>query len=73
MHWTFNTHVGTFWIKPNQNKRFTLGIDYDSLGSYSSPEMAADDVFECETGFWPWDKQLTVLHPDCLHEWTLHE
>ena len=71
MTWTYKTDVGTFWIQPNSNGRFTLGIDNDALGSFSTPEGAADDVYMCATGYYPWDKKLSVLEPTDLTEWIL--
>lgn len=73
MHWAYKTNVGTFWIKLDRDNRFTLGVGDEALGSYISPEQAADDVFLCVTGHWPWDKQFTVLNPTDLSEWTRHE
>lgn len=72
-YWTYQTSVGTFWIKPNKNNRFTLGVNDEALGSYHSPHQAADDVFMCATGYWKWDNQLTVNDPTDLSEWTLHK
>ena len=70
MKWIYNTDVGTFWIKPNQNGRYTLGINSEALGSYNDPVMAADDVYMCATGYWPWDKKLMVYNPTDITEWT---
>lgn len=73
MYWTYKTNVGTFWIKPNRNNMFTLGIDDEALGSFSTPENAASDVYSCATGYWPWDKRLITIHPEDLSEWHRHE
>jgi hypothetical protein len=69
MHWIYKSNVGTFWIKPDHNNRFILGINDDALGSYLNPIQAADDVYMCATGYWEWDKQLTVNCPTDLSEW----
>ncbi len=48
------TVVGTFWIRPDNVHGWSLFIDDDRnvelLGSYSSPEAAADDVYTQHTG-----------------------
>ncbi len=72
MYWTYKTNVGTFWIKPDGN-RVTLGIDDEALGSYLNAIQAADDVYMCATGWWDWDKHLTVYEPVDLSEWNCHK
>ena len=69
MNWSYKTGVGTFWIKQNQNGRFTLGVNGKSLGSYNDPASAADDVYMCSTGHWPWDKKLIVGEPTDITKW----
>lgn len=68
MTWSYKTNVGTFIIQPWQG-RFGLFINNDCLGSYHSPEAAADDVFMCATGHYEWDRRLSVNHPCELGEW----
>lgn len=72
MLWTYKTDVGRFWIKQERDNRFTLGINDNALGSYISPEQAADDVYMCATGHWPWDKKLNVSDPVDLSEWSIY-
>lgn len=69
--WVYNSKVGTFKIKQRPDGRFSLHVGDEYLGSYISPQQAADDVFMCATGYWPWDRQLMVDHPEDLSEWTV--
>lgn len=67
--WFYKSKVGTFKIIPGSNGRYLLYIGDENLGSYHSPDAAADDVYMCATGHYPWDKQLTVTSPTDLGEW----
>ncbi len=67
--WIHRTSKGTFWIRPDGSGRITLGVDDEALGSYATPEQAADDVYCCATGYHPWDAQGTVNAPVDLSEW----
>ncbi|MCL1985468.1 MAG: hypothetical protein FWG59_03370 [Betaproteobacteria bacterium] len=70
MRFAYKTDVGTFTIAPDRSGYWTLFIGSEGLGSYATPEMAADDVFMCESGHWEWDRRLIVYHPCDLSEWT---
>lgn len=68
----FNTRFGTFWIRPQPGSpgRWLLGLDEESLGSYASPELAADDVYMQATGHLEWDiSESPVDAPADLGEW----
>ena len=67
--WNYQTSKGKFWIKPQGNGRFLLGIDDEGLGSYITPKQAADDVYCCATGYYPWDALMIVDQPADLSEW----
>lgn len=71
MAYFYKTSIGSFSIRPDPHGpgRWCLYIDDLCLGSYASPEMAADDVYLCATGFYEWDRQETVDHPAELAEW----
>jgi hypothetical protein len=70
-----HTAVGTFWIRPDNVHGWSLFIDEDGnvelLGSYSSPEAAADDVYTQHTGWNEWDIPNRPDVPTDLGEWTL--
>lgn len=72
MHWTYQTEVGSFLIKPDETGRFTLRIDDELLGSYFSPQQAADDVCCCETGYMPWDERDPLMGSSSLSDFELH-
>lgn len=67
------TAVGIFWIRPQPGypDRVWLGIDeVGPLGSYHSPEAAADDFAGGHTGWHEWDSIAhTSLGPRDLSEW----
>lgn len=47
MKWSWNTRKGRVWIVPKAELgtvRYHVVYDGESLGSYSSPQQAADDV-----------------------------
>jgi hypothetical protein len=69
--WRYQTPVGTFWIRP-RGRVFVLGIGDEDLGSYHSPQAAADDVFTRVTGYDPWDSSdvLDGEEPTDLSEWS---
>jgi len=69
MHFFYRTRFGVFSIRPAANGRWTLAMDSDALGSYATPESAADDVFVCATGHDTWDAQGSVNEPESLAEW----
>ena len=49
--WYFETKIGKFSILP-QNGRYAVYFEDENLGSYATPEQAADDVAGGHT-FWP--------------------
>jgi hypothetical protein len=67
------TDVGTFWILPNNANGWGLFIHADGnrelLGSYGSPEDAADDVYTQHTGWDDWDTPIRSNAPRDLGEW----
>jgi len=69
--WYYKTEVGTFLIyrNPNDPARFLLKIENEILGSYLTPEMAADDVYMQATGWYEWDTLPNVSGPTDLSEW----
>ncbi|WP_043793493.1 hypothetical protein [Solidesulfovibrio fructosivorans] len=68
MMFIYRTRFGTFSIRPDAG-RWVLCMNDEALGSYHSPESAADDVFMCATTFDAWDSQGTVHEPESLAEW----
>lgn len=68
--WIHHASVGFFKIVKQTNGQFALYIGNNLLGAYPSPQAAADAVYRCETGYWPWDQQLTVEEPKDLSFWT---
>src|SRR5262245_36252829 len=73
--WSFRTSAGVLRIKPSRARpdRFVLSIDDLPIGSYQSPEIAADDVFFAITwGPRELDRVLEVEAPADLSEWTRH-
>ena len=71
MDYIYNTEFGTFKISKNSyDGRCSLHINDECLGSYQTPQQAADDVFMCATGFDDWDDQICVDNPIDLTEWT---
>lgn len=68
-----HTAVGTFWIRPHDFGRWGLFIEKDGetelLGSYHSPEAAADDVYTQHTGWDTWDIPIRHDAPVDLGEW----
>jgi hypothetical protein len=67
--WYYQTNVGMFKIIRNQSGRFDLWIDNIQLGSYRSPDAAADDVCKQTTGWDEWDTLDTDSIPTDLSEW----
>ncbi len=71
MVWYYKTRVGTFHIRPDayNRHRWSLWIDDENLGSYDSPDAAADDVYTQHTGWNEWDSLPSVTQPTDLTEW----
>lgn len=67
--WYYQTNVGMFKIVRNKSGRFDLWIDNIQLGSYHSPNAAADDVYKQTTGWDEWDTLDTDSIPTDLSEW----
>jgi hypothetical protein len=65
---TFDSPVGTFWIRPEPAGRVQLGIDRHRLKTYASPTAAARDVSARATGFAPWDTA-ELIPPRSLKQW----
>ena len=66
---TYQSPVGTFWIRPEPAGRVQLGIDRHLLKSYDSPKAAARDVAAKNTGFAAWDTVEHAVVPRELHNW----
>jgi len=72
MFYHYKTKFGTFWIRPDPDVsgQFRLYIGRTWIGSYFSPESAAEDVYTKTTGFDEWDLQDDiVLEPRDLSQW----
>lgn len=54
-NYTFETPVGTFLIRPIAKKTYGLLINNYLLGSYRSPDEAAEDVYKNNSGCHEWD------------------
>lgn len=67
--WSYKSKAGTFSIRPLPDGRWGLQIGNEYLGSYISPEQAADDVYMQQTGYYPWDSLPPVSEPCELAEW----
>ncbi len=69
MAFLFRSPVGVFVIREKAG-RWQLWIDDGLLGSYHSPEAAADDVRAHVTGWPEWDERRASPHdPADLSEW----
>lgn len=66
---TYETPLGTFWIRPEPAGRVQLGLDRLKLGAYPSPRAAARAVAEQATGHEPWDQAVDLIIPAGLHRW----
>jgi len=66
---TYESPVGTFWIRPEPAGRVQLGIDRHRLKTYDSPKTAARDVAAKNTGFAAWDTLENNVVPGELHNW----
>ena len=52
----FQSPVGLVWVRPQPGTdRYRLGIETEPIGSYHSPEAAADDVANRASGWRPLD------------------
>ena len=66
---TYETPVGTFWIRPEPADRVQLGIDRQKLKTYASARLAAKAVGDRTTGWAPWDSLEGVAAPTRLSAW----
>lgn len=73
MRYFYRSPVGIFYIVPNRDGRWTLGVVDDvKLGSYHSPYAAAGDVYAQATGYDAWDMlpvEKLLYAPTDLGEW----
>ena len=69
--WYYDTKVGTFSIRPEPGKpgSWLLSIDVVELGFYTSPDLAASDVFRQTIGWDEWDMLEDVTTPTDLGNW----
>jgi len=67
----FQTEIGTFWIRPHfgSTGMVQLGVDRTPIGSFRSPQAAADDFRERRTGWYEWDCRSELPAPRDLAEW----
>jgi hypothetical protein len=66
---TYESPVGTFWIRPEPADRVLLGIDRRKLKTYGSAKAAARAVAERMTGWEAWDSLEGVVPPSRLERW----
>jgi hypothetical protein len=67
----FRSPVGVFWIRPHPTRddQVELGIDGETIASYHSAMVAADDVYLHATGWYEWDRLEEPGGPCDLSEW----
>jgi len=66
---TYESPVGTFWIRPEPAHRVQLGIDRHKLRTYGSAKAAARAVAEKATGWQEWDTLEGAVAPARLDRW----
>ncbi len=66
---TYESPIGTFWIRPEPAGRVQLGLDAHKLRTYSSAKAAAKAVAEQSTGWEPWDAANGLIAPPGLEKW----
>jgi hypothetical protein len=66
---TYDTPVGTFWIRPEPAGRVRLGIGRERLNTFPSATAAARAVAERTTGYPPWDGLDGSIPPPSLRRW----
>ena len=69
--WRYQAAGCKLIIAPKPDGKFDLIINDDVVGSYTSAQAAAEDVFTCTTGSDEWDRQGAVDQPTDIHEWQL--
>ena len=72
--YSFQSSVGTFWIRPERNKSWGLYIGGEGiielLGYYGSAFAAADSVYMQTTGWDGWDRSKRIDAPPTLLLWS---
>jgi hypothetical protein len=72
--YSFQSAVGTFWIRPERDKSWGLYIGGEGiielLGYYGSPFAAADSVYMQSTGWDGWDRRKRIDAPPTLLLWS---
>jgi hypothetical protein len=66
---TYESPVGTFWIRPEPADRVQLGLDAHKLRTYASAKTAARAVAEQSTGWEAWDTASGLIIPSGLERW----
>lgn len=66
---TYESPLGTFWIRPEPAGRVQLGLDKLKLRTYASPKAAAEAVRAQSTGHEEWDRAGGILVPSGLEKW----
>jgi hypothetical protein len=66
---TYETPLGTFWIRPEPAGRVQLGLNRRKLSTYPSAKAAARAVAENATGYEPWDSARGIVAPMGLAKW----
>lgn len=66
---TYDSPLGTFWIRPEPAGRVQLGLDRLKLRTYASPKAAAEAVRCQSTGHEEWDRASGILVPSGLEKW----
>jgi len=56
-------------ISPLPNTRYGLYIDTELLNSFPAPELAAEAVYGCCTGYLLWDNNGPYYSPADLNDW----
>lgn len=67
----YRSPVGVLWIArdPHHQAQVWLGMNETPLGSYSSPEAAAEAVRASRSGWHPLDELHHSHRPHALAEW----
>jgi hypothetical protein len=72
--YSFQSAVGTFWIRPERDKSWGLYIGGEGivelLGYYDSAFAAADSVYMQSTGWDGWDQRKWIDAPETLLLWS---
>ncbi|MES2212572.1 MAG: hypothetical protein V4490_05480 [Pseudomonadota bacterium] len=71
--WHLKTRLGTFWIIPADEPEaaggYVVGLDNDTLGIYTDPNLAVGDVQQYRTGLLAWDERPGVRGAPDLTAW----